>query len=239
MCGRIFAPMEPSVLAALLGTSNPMPNFAPRFNLGPGQDALVVRHNPQDGARHLDPLFWGLIPPWAKDVRKERKPINARAETIASSPLFKGAFARHRCLVPAAAFFEWRRLGDGSPGAAKRKQPYAVARADGQVMTLAGIWSGHKDEGGAITRSFAIVTTEANSLMSGIHDRMPVVIEPADWPLWLGEAQGDPSRLMHPAAQDVLRLWPVSPKVNNVRNNEPDLLEEHREAAEGGGPNPG
>jgi putative SOS response-associated peptidase YedK len=224
--------MEPSALAALFGTVNALPNFEPRFNLGPGQDALVVRHNPEDGARHLDPLFWGLIPPWAKDPRRDRKPINARAETIATSPLFKAAFAKRRCLVPAAAFFEWQRLDD------QRKQPYAIARTDGQTLTLAGIWSGHKGEGGAVTRSFAIVTTEANRLMAPVHDRMPVVIEPADWPLWLGETSGDPTPLLRPAAESTLRLWPVSPKVNNVRNNTPDLLEQDQEAAPGGGPNP-
>lgn len=233
MCGRFFAPDEPSVLAAILGTRNALPNFEPRFNLGPGQDALVVRYNPEDAMRHLDPLFWGLIPPWAKDIKKERKPINARAETIATSPMFKSAFAKRRCLVPAEAFFEWRRLDDG-----KRKQPYAIARADGRMMTLAGVWSGHEGEGGVATRSFAIVTTEANTMMSGIHDRMPVVIEPADWPLWLGEASGDPSRLMRPAPEAALRLWPVSAKVNNVRNNTPDLLDEQRDAEPGGGPNP-
>jgi putative SOS response-associated peptidase YedK len=233
MCGRLFAPAEPSVLAAVMATSSAVPNFVPRFNLGPGQDALVVRYNPDNEMRHLDPLFWGLIPAWSKDPAKDRKPINARAETIATSPMFKTAFARRRCLVPAEAFFEWQRLDDG-----KHKQAYAIARADQRILTLAGIWSGYKGEGGAITRSFAIVTTAANSLMSPVHDRMPVVIEPEDWPLWLGESSGNASTLMRPAAEGVLRLWPVSPKVNNVRNNTPDLLAEHQHAAEGGGPNP-
>ncbi len=229
--------MEPAALSAVFGTTNSLPNFEPRFNLGPGQDALVVRHNPDDGTRHLDPLFWGFIPPWAKDIRRERKPINARAETIATSPLFKDAFAKRRCLVPAAAFFEWRRLADG-----KRKQPYAIARADGETIALGGIWSGHKGEGGVITRSFAIVTTTANAMMSEIHDRMPVVIERADWPLWMGETVdetlGDLIPLLRPAAADALRLWPVSTQVNNIRNNTPGLLDEQREVAPDGGPNP-
>ena len=135
--------------------------------------------------------------------------------------MFRKAFARRRCLIPAAAFYEWRRI-DGQ----RAKQPYAVARADGMPLALAGIWESWRAPSGEIQRSFAIITTDANAPMALVHDRMPVVIEAADWPVWLGEAQGDPAALLRPAVDDVLRLWPISSRVNATSNNEADLLDQ-------------
>lgn len=217
MCGRFASTLPPEAIARLFATENPLANFAPNWNLAPSQDAPVVRRNPDSGARHLDLLRWGLLPFFAKDPKSVHRPINARAETVGGSGMFKAAFARRRCLVPASAFYEWRKRDGG-------KHPYAIARADGLPIAFAGIWDGWKAPDGTIERSFAIVTTTANRLMSEIHDRMPVILEPADWPVWLGEAEGDPAALMRPAAEDVLKLWPVSPKVNSPRNNGADLL---------------
>ena len=107
----------------------------------------------------------------------------------------------------------------------RNKQPYAVARADGEPLALGGIWSGWKGPTGEVVRSFAVVTTAANATMRQLHDRMPLVVEPADWPAWLGETDADPAALLRPAAEDVLRLWPVSRAVNNARNNNRDLLD--------------
>jgi putative SOS response-associated peptidase YedK len=204
----------------LFGTMNDVPNFPANYNLAPSQLAPVVRRQPESGERHLDLLRWGLLPYWTKDPRQARKPINAKAETVASSGMFRDAFARRRCLVPAGAFFEWRKLDGG------RKQPYAVARADGAPLALAGIWEGWRAPSGEIERTFAIITTAANGLMAPVHNRMPVVIEAADWPVWLGEAEGDAAALLRPAAEDVLRLWPVSSRVNAPRNNDAGLLGE-------------
>jgi len=148
-----------------------------------------------------------------------RRPSNAKAETVASSGMFRDAFARQRALIPAALFYEWRPV-EGQ----KAKQPFAIARQDGKPMAVAGIWEGWRGEGGEVIRSFAVVTTEANQLMSQVHNRMPVILEEPDWPVWLGEREGDPASLLHPASEDVLRLWPVSPLVNNVRNDGPALL---------------
>ena len=150
--------------------------------------------------------------------------INARSETVARNGLFRHSFAQRRCLVPAGVFYEWRAMPEG-------KQPYAIARADGTPLALGGIWSAWTQPAGEVIRSFAIITTAANATMRQLHNRMPLVIEEANWPAWLGERaglgrEGDQlAALLRPATEDVLRLWPVSPAVNSVRNNGPDLLE--------------
>jgi putative SOS response-associated peptidase YedK len=179
---------------------------------------MVIRRHPESGDRRLDLLQWGLLPGWTKDLKAARKPINARSETAASSGMFKGALAARRCLVPADAFYEWRALPDG-------KQPYAIARQDGTPLAFAGLWEGWRAPGGEVVRTFAILTTAANDTMRPLHERMPVIMEPVDWPVWLGETGGEPPALMRPAAEGVLQLWPVSRAVNSVRNNGPDLLD--------------
>jgi putative SOS response-associated peptidase YedK len=132
--------------------------------------------------------------------------------------MFRDALARRRCLVPADAFYEWRAMADG-------KQPYAIARQDGTPMAFAGLWEGWRAPDGTAMRTFAILTTAANTTMSILHDRMPVVLEEDHWPVWLGETDSDAPALMRPAADDVLHLWPVSRTVNSVRNNGAELLD--------------
>jgi putative SOS response-associated peptidase YedK len=176
----------------------------------------VVRAG-QDG-RHLDVLKWGLIPSFTKVLKTARKPINARSETIASSGMFKAAFQARRCLVPADAYYEWRDDQDG-------KTPFAVARVDGAPVAFAGIWEEWESPEGERLQTFSTITTDANEQLSAIQDRMPVILEPADWPVWLGEAEGEVPALMKPAPEDVLRIWPVDRKVGNVRNEGPTLLE--------------
>jgi len=180
--------------------------------------APVVRRHPETGARHLDALTWGLVPSFTKDLKAARKPINARAETVDTSGMFKMAVAKRRCLVPASAFYEWQATPDG-------KMPHAIARRDGEPLAFAGLWEGWRSPDGNILRTFAIVTTQANEQMSVLHSRMPVILERADWPAWLGEVEGDPITLLHPSPDGVLRIWPVDRKVGNVRNDGPELLE--------------
>jgi len=223
--------MTPADLARVFGTSNAVPNFTPNWNLPPSQLAPVVRHHPKRGERHLDLLRWGLIPHFERDPVHARMLNNARAETVSKLPSFRGAFATHRCIVPAEAFYEWKRDG-------KLKQPFAIARVDGSLLAFGGLWESWTDPAnGDITRSFAIVTTDASATMAPIHDRMPLVLEPADWPVWLGEQDGDPKALLRPAADTVLRTWPVSTDVNSVRHNGAELLKPRREEALEGGPN--
>ena len=193
-------------------------NHPPSWNVAPTQAALVVRRHPETGERRLDPLVWGLIPSGEKDPKGGRKPINARSETIATSGTFRSAFKARRCIVPMDAFYEWEATPTG-------KQPWAFARHDGAPLALAGLWEGWRAPDGEIRRTFTIATTAANLFMSRIHDRMPAILEPADWPVWLGEEAGDPLRLLRPAPEGVLRQWPVSRDVNSPRHDRPDLLD--------------
>ena len=232
MCGRFALSITPADIANVFRTVGALPNVEPTWNMAPSQAAPVVRRQPKTGERHLDLLQWGMLPHFERDPRAARKPTNARAETVARLPTFRGAFASRRCLVPAEAFYEWKRDG-------KLKQPFAIGRADGAPLAFGGLWESWTDPAsGQVTRTFCIVTTDANATMAPIHNRMPVVLEPEDWPVWLGEADGDPAALLRPAADQVLRVWPVSTEVNNVRHNGPGLLAPMREEAESGGPNP-
>ena len=217
MCGRYASFLPAEFIARLFATVNPLPNLAPTWNMAPTMDAPVVHLN-SNGERHLDVLKWGLVPYFTKDLKKARKPINARSETIAKSGMFRAAFAQRRCLVPAPAYYEWRDDPDG-------KTPFALARIDGDPVAFGGIWEVWKSPDGEILRTFATITTDANRQLSAIQDRMPVIIERKDWPLWLGETEGDPGKLLRTLAENVLRVWPIGKAVGNVKNDGPELLE--------------
>ena len=217
MCGRYASHLPSAAIAALFRTSGPLPHIAPSWNVAPSQSAPVVRRHPESGERRLDLLTWGFLPHWTREAKDARRPINARAETVATAPMWRDAFARRRCLVPADAFYEWQAAPSG-------KQPFAVARQDGAPMAFAGLWDGWRGPDGTVVRSFAIIVIVASATMAPIHDRMPVILEPADWPAWLGEAPGEPAMLLRPAAEGVLRVWPVGRVVNSPRNNGPELL---------------
>jgi putative SOS response-associated peptidase YedK len=208
-------------IARLFGTVNPLPNLQPTWNLAPTDDAPVIRVA-ANGDRHFDVLKWGLVPYFTKDLKKARKPINARSETVATSGMFKGAFAKRRCLVPASAYYEWR---DDPQG----KTPFAVARLDGEPIVFAGIWEDWHSPEGDVLRTFSTITTVANRQLAAIQDRMPVILEKADWPIWLGEAEGDVRALLRPLRVGLLRAWPIDKRVGNVRNDGPELLKRQEE----------
>ena len=217
MCGRFASSLPPERIRVIFDALGPAPNHAPSWNVASTQSAMVVRRHP-DGDRRLGVLSWGLIPSFITDPKGGRKPINARADTVATSDMFRSAFARRRCLVPADAFYEWETTSTG-------KQPWAFARADGMPLALAGVWEAWRDPADELRRTFAIVTTEANGLMCRLHDRMPVIVEPEAWSTWLGQEAGDAAALMRPAEEGVLSAWPVSRDVNSPRNNRSDLLQ--------------
>jgi putative SOS response-associated peptidase YedK len=217
MCGRYASFLPADALARLFGIVNPLPNLEPTWNMAPTKNAPVVRLS-REGERHLDVLKWGLVPYFTKDLKKARKPINARSETIATSGMFREAFANRRCLVPAPVYYEWQDDPEG-------KTPFAVARVDGDPVAFAGIWEHWKSPDGEILRTFATITTTANRLVGQIQDRMPVIVEKAGWPIWLGEVEGDVTALLRPAPDDVLRFWPVDRKVGQVRNDGPELID--------------
>ena len=218
MCGRYASFLPAEAIARIFGTVNPLPNLAPTWNMAPTMDAPVVRLRRKNDGRHLDVLKWGLVPYFTKDLKKARKPINARSESIARSGMFKDAFARRRCLVPAPIYYEWRDDPDG-------KTPFAVARIDGDPVAFAGIWEKWRSPENEELQTFATITTNANRQLSAIQDRMPVIVERQDWPLWLGEIDGDPASLLRPAPEDVLRLWQVGKAVGNVKNDGAELIE--------------
>jgi putative SOS response-associated peptidase YedK len=156
-----------------------------------------------------------------KDAKGGRRPINARAETIAPLPMFKAAYAKRRCLLPIDGYFEWRAI-KGS----KMKQPYALAMKDRSPFAVAGIWENwtQPDTGEAV-RTFAVITCEPNDLVNQIHDRMPVIISPADYDRWLG-TETDPRDLMKPFPSKLMTMWPVSTLVNSPRNDDEGILAE-------------
>jgi putative SOS response-associated peptidase YedK len=219
MCVRYVNFISAEDISRIFHAARPVPNVGPSWNLAPAQNAPVIRLHRQTGERRLDVLRWGLLPHFTKDAKRARRPINARAEAVATSGMFRDAFAARRCLVPADAFYEWKQVCDLS------RQPYAVARADGAIMAFAGIWERWRAPNGLVERTFAIVTTDANADMADLHERMPVIIEPEDWPKWLGEVETDPALLLHPAPRGTLRSWPVSRKVNRRENDGASLLE--------------
>ncbi|NHN87190.1 SOS response-associated peptidase [Acetobacter conturbans] len=220
MCGRFANAMPVDLMRELFGTTGPLPNWEPSWNIAPSQKAPIVRLRHETGQCHLDLLQWGLIPHWSKEVG--RQPINARAETVASSPMFRSAFAARRALVPASAYYEWQR--GSSP-----KQPWAFRHKGGGAIALAGLWESWEHEGELI-RTFLIITTQADALMRPIHDRMPVAVRQADWPLWLGGETRDAQALLRPETSDTLECYPVSAVVNSVRNDGPQLLERDESA---------
>jgi putative SOS response-associated peptidase YedK len=225
MCGRARLSSDVSEIKLVFSIppGQPTPNFPPTWNLAPTDPLPIVRYNPKTHARSLDLMRWGLIPYWAKDLKIGYSTINAKAEGIEDRPAFREAFRRRRCLVPLDNFYEWQKRG-------KERQPYAVARADRRLMAMAGLWENWRSPAGEWVRSFTIVTTAANTLLAPLHDRMPVILDPAAWPLWLGEVEPDPEphrlkALLAPYPSEAMVFWPVDRRVGNVRNNDPSLIE--------------
>jgi putative SOS response-associated peptidase YedK len=177
--------------------------------------------NRDRGNREFALLRWGLVPFWAKDAKLAFSTINARAEEAATKPAFREALKKRRCLVPAAAFYEWQRLD------AKPKKPFAIALISGEPYAFAGLWESWRPKDGEPLETFTILTTEPNELMAPIHNRMPVILEPKDYDHWLDarDQARPPVDLLRPHPADRMRAWPVSDRVGNVRNNDPQLLE--------------
>jgi putative SOS response-associated peptidase YedK len=220
VCGRFTQQRPTAEWAAMFDAEPPAEELLPTYNLAPTDEAAVVVERGE--RRAIRAYRWGLIPSWAKDERIASKMFNARAETLDTSGAFRESFRRRRCIVPADAFYEWQRQGGA-------RQPFLIHRADGAPLALAGLWSGwHHPETEQVIRTFTIVTTAANRALAPIHDRMPVVLEPAHWARWLDPSlqdTGELTGLLQPALDDELVLYPVRPLVNSVRNNGPELIE--------------
>lgn len=223
MCGRYALYGPHSRLQAHFATTNDL-DPAPHFNIAPSQTVPVVRLSPE-GQRDFLLARWGLIPSWVKDPAELNQPINAKAETAALKPMFRHAFRKSRVLVPADCFYEWKLV-------AGKKQPYLVRMRDESPFGMAGLlehWAG--PEGEILT--FAILTTEPNPLMAGIHTRMPAIVQTQDYEQWLDPKLSDVERLqamLGPYPERLMQAYPVSSKVNRPANDGPDLIEPLREA---------
>lgn len=195
-------------------------DIAPRWNVAPTQRVLIARLDEQ-GSRALFGVRWGLIPGWAKDAKIGARMINARSETASEKPSFRNAWRRRRCIVPADGFYEWMRRGDA-------KRPFCFRRADGNLMGMAGIWEAWQGPEGDAVECCAILTTAANGLVAAIHDRMPVILDPADFGAWLdvdGTSAAEVSAMARPCSDDILTSYEVSRLVNNARNDQPACCE--------------
>jgi len=220
MCRLYHVSKSPRELARQfrLTLDTPLPNFEPSWRIATTDPAPVIRRHPETGARRLDVLHWGLIPHWTKEAAKAPRPVNARSDTVATSSMFQKAYQRRRCLVPVDGWYEWQKRPDGS------KQVYAFARRDNLPMAFAGLWESVRWPRGEILRTFAIITTEPSPDAAVIHSRMPLALAEADWPLWLGEVEGDPAALMHSPPDGALRIWPILSPLGKARPNGPELL---------------
>lgn len=216
MCGRLATLLPVEAMAQMFAAlpANDLP-FSPNFNICPTDNLSVVVN---DEGRRLVSMRWGFIPQWYKTISDGPLLINARAESVAEKPAFREACRTRRCLIPATGFYEWAKTADDV------RLPWYFERKDQTPVVFAGIWQ-RWDKGDAPLASFAIVTTGANEAISGIHHRMPVVLSPQDWALWLGEAGKGAATLMRAAPNDALKFHRVSPEVNSNRASGPQLIE--------------
>jgi putative SOS response-associated peptidase YedK len=216
MCGRYATTRSDADLSALFDAEDLIDGLEPSWNVAPTDPVPLVRVSQRREARVLETARWGLVPPWADDLRGGARMINARAETVATSPAFAPSFARRRCLIPADGWYEWVRDG-------KQRQAYYMTPADGAPIAFAGLWSSW---GPDALLTCSIVTTAALGGLTRVHDRMPLVLPPERWPSWLagGGDAGEQLEPMSPAALEAIQVRAVRPDVGNVRNNGPELI---------------
>ena len=224
MCGRYTNITPVEAFGSLFRIAEvPLPELKPRFNVAPGQDVLACRAAPKGGARQLVMLRWGLVPHWAKDLSTGYRMINARAETVAEKPSFRSAFRSRRCLVAADGFYEWK-IREGS----KAKQPHRIRLKGERPFGFAGLWERWPGREGEVVESCTIIVTTANDLLAPIHERMPVILPPGAYDLWLDPQVTEADRLLpllRPYPQEEMETYPVSTQVNSPANDGPALVE--------------
>jgi putative SOS response-associated peptidase YedK len=218
MCGRYTLTSAPEAIRALFRYAE-QPNFPPRYNVAPTQPIPIVRM--VNGKRKFALVRWGFLPSWVKDPKAFTLLINARGESVIDKPAFRAAMKRRRCLIPADGFYEWQKAGD-------RKRPYFIRARGGGPFAFAGLWETWTGPNGEELETAAIVTTNANRTLAPIHERMPVVLPPEAFDLWLNCAEVDAetaAALIAPCAGDVLEPYEISTTVNRVANDNPQLIE--------------
>jgi putative SOS response-associated peptidase YedK len=217
MCGRYTLKTPVSELAERFEIEDSPSSITPSYNIAPTQQVATVLA--ENGKRKLEMLHWGLIPSWAKDPEVGNRMINARAETVAEKPSYRKAFQERRCLILADGFYEWQKTDNG-------KQPFYIRMQDESPFAFAGLWESWRN--GREIRSCTIITTAPNELAAPIHNRMPVILDPEDYEMWLDPDfdERDPlTSLLKPYPADVMEAYPVSRRVNKPSNNEPGVIE--------------
>lgn len=218
MCGRYTVTSAPEAIRALFRYEE-QPDFPPRYNIAPTQPIAIVRLI--DGKRQFALVRWGLLPSWVKDPNNFALLVNARGESVCEKPAYRAAMKRRRCLIPADGFYEWKALGG-------RKQPYFVHAKSGEPLAFAGLWETWTGPNGEELETAAIVTTRANRTLEPLHDRMPVIVPPDAFNLWLDGANVDArtaEALITPAPDDLLEAYEVSTAVNRTANDNPKLVD--------------
>lgn len=218
MCGRYAVTSAPEAIRTLFGYPE-QPNFPPRYNVAPTQPIAIVRLT--EGKRQFALVRWGLLPSWVKDPKAFTLLINARGESVSDKPAFSAAMKRRRCLIPADGFYEWKAAGT-------RKQPYYVHAKSGGPLAFAGLWETWTGPNGEELETAAIITTRANRALATIHGRMPVIVPPDAFDLWLDCANVDAemaAALIVPASETLLEAYEVSTAVNRTANDNPKLVE--------------
>ena len=219
MCGRFTLTVNPADLQDAFSNYSFPEKFAPRFNIAPTQPVLAI---PNDDKFRADFFVWGLIPMWAKDPSIGSRLINARGETLAEKPSFRGGYKYKRCLIVADGFYEWKAFGEK-----KSKSPYFIHMKDRKPFAMAGLWDTWEGPDGSSIKTCTIITTQPNDLMALIHDRMPVILHPRDYAKWLNPAPQTPENLqplIKPFPADDMSAYPVSTLVNKTTNDKPELV---------------
>ncbi|GMU50842.1 MAG: DUF159 family protein [Candidatus Desulfobacillus denitrificans] len=217
MCGRFALKAPPADIARQFGV-DAVPELAPRYNIAPTQDILIIRTDAQARLEAVQ-VKWGLLPSWAKDISMAAKLANARGETVAEKPAFRSAFRRMRCLIPADGFYEWEATPSG-------KQPWFLRLKSQAPLAFAGLWEHWQGPDGAPLETATIITTGANELVRPVHDRMPVILQPADYAAWLGAQMKAEvlKALLKPLPEDLMERYRVSRRMSNARNEGADCV---------------
>ena len=219
MCGRFTLTVNPDELKDTFSDYTFPAMFAPRFNIAPSQPVLAI---PNDDKFTADFFIWGLIPMWAKDAEIGNRLINARGETLAEKPSFRGSYRHKRCLILADGFYEWKTFGGR-----KTKTPYYIHMQDRKPFAMAGLWDHWESPDGSSVKSCTIITTTPNELTGAIHDRMPVILHPRDYRKWLDPAPQTPENLqplIKPFPAEAMTAYSVSTLVNKATNDVPEMV---------------
>lgn len=218
MCGRYRLSRRKELLAEYFDTNFDDLEWEPRYNVAPGQPIPVLRQGEGEAPLRASWMGWGLIPSWARDRKVGARMINARSETASTTPSFRESLQKRRCLVPADGFYEWKRSG-------KTKQPYCFELDNREIFAFAGLWDSWRDVDGRTLETCTILTTSPNDLLADVHDRMPVILDPEDYGLWLDAEMQDENRalqVLKPFEPKLMRRHPVSTRVNQVANDGPE-----------------